>query len=109
MMDSGWDPREGIFLSLGLIVHWLLAVVLTCKEVAHKGPAVMLCYAVLYFEYVQAKKLTATEKVHQLEELLIYFCAAEMLHNCVSCNFKNKVNLSDQLVHYKFMFSTRTI
>ena len=25
MMDSGWDPREGIFLSLGLIVRWLLA------------------------------------------------------------------------------------
>ena len=26
MMDSGRDPREGIFQSLGLIVSWLLAV-----------------------------------------------------------------------------------
>ena len=26
MMDSGGDPREGIFPSLGLIVSWLLAV-----------------------------------------------------------------------------------
>ena len=26
MMDSGLDPREGIFPSLGLTVSWLLAV-----------------------------------------------------------------------------------
>ena len=25
MMDLGREPREDIFLSLGLIVHWLLA------------------------------------------------------------------------------------
>ena len=27
-MNAGQDPREGIFLTLGLIVSWLLAVVL---------------------------------------------------------------------------------
>ena len=26
MMDSGRDPREGIFLCLELILNWLLAV-----------------------------------------------------------------------------------
>ena len=26
MMDLGWDPREGIFPSLRLIVSWLLTV-----------------------------------------------------------------------------------
>ena len=26
MMDTGWDPREGILPSLGFIVSWLLAV-----------------------------------------------------------------------------------
>ena len=26
MMDSGGDPREGLFPSLGLIVSWFLAV-----------------------------------------------------------------------------------
>ena len=25
-MDAGWDPCEGIFPSIGLIVSWLLAV-----------------------------------------------------------------------------------